>query len=219
MLNQLKDFYQKNRLFIISGLALVLLLQICSRGARKPVSTALPDTHIQADTVVNADTLLKPLQEIYYEEKLKNSERNPEITHLFLLMGLVLLVFVATKRGWLQKLTPSIVWVSIKARRKKETKERVATISISNYTKESLTISSPILILSSPSKKARKFKVKGSTEQNIFPLTLMPGTAHHLTINLDTFRQKAGIKKGFRWMKVKVNTDKRTHSSVWKYLF
>ncbi|MBS2210057.1 hypothetical protein KEM09_01505 [Carboxylicivirga mesophila] len=219
MLNQLKEFYKKNRLFIIIGLAFILLMQICSRGGRVS-KQAVPETSVhQPDSSVSDDSQLKPLREIYYEEQQNKKTRNPEITNLFILMGLVLLVYVATRRGWLQKLAPSIVWVNIRIRRHKSSKDRIATITISNHTKESLTFSSPVLSFGSPLKKSRKFKLKGGGDQSVFPLTLMPGTAHSLNINLDAFRQKAGITKGYKWVKTEVDTGTKSYCSIWKYLF
>ncbi len=219
MLEQLKAFYRKNRLLIISGLAIILLTQICSRGARRPQPTNPAPIAQHLDSQAIDDTQLKPLREIYYEEQQQHNTSNPEMTNLFILMGLVLLVYVATKRGWLQKLAPSIVWLSVSVRRNKQNKQRMATITISNHTKENVTFESPILSFGSPFGKQRKFKLRGNTEQAVFPLTLMPGTAHRLTINIDTFRQKAGIEKGFKWIKVEVDTNRKSYRSVWKYLF
>jgi hypothetical protein len=163
------------------------------------------------------DSQLKPLNEIYYEQQQEKQERNPDMISLYILMGMVLLVYVATKRGWLQKLSPSIVWVTISLKRNKATKARIATITINNQTKESLTFSPPILAFGGPFKKARKYRIKGG-DDNIFPLTLMPGTAHRLTIDMDAFRQKAGLK-GNNWVRVEANASLKVYRSFWKYLF
>lgn len=219
MLEQIKAFYKKNRLFIIIGLALVLLMQICSRGARPPQHAVQEHQTLQIDSQTMDDAQLKPLRDIYYEQQQNSKTRNPELTNLFLLMGLVLLVYVATKRGWLQKLAPSIVWISISVKRNKPNKERIATITISNHTKDSVTFDSPVLLFSSLFSKSRKFKIKGNSDQAVFPLTLMPGTGHKLSINLETFRDKAGITKGLKWIKTEVDTNRKTYSSVWKYIF
>ncbi len=219
MLNQLKEFYRKNRLLIIIGLAFILLMQICSRGGRVSKPLPPPNTQQQVDTAGLDDSQLKPLKEIYYEEQQNKKGRTPQMTNLFILMGLVLLVYVATKRGWLQKLAPSIVWIRTNVQRHKTTKERIATITISNHTKESLTFSSPVIAFGSPIKKRRRFKIKGGADQTVFPLTLMPGTAHKLTINVDAFRQKAGITKGYKWIKTEVNAGSKSYGSFWKYLF
>ena len=159
------------------------------------------------------------MRDIYYEQQQNNTTRNPELTNLLLLMGLVLLVFVASKRGWFQKITPSFVWISVTIKRNKVNKERIVTISISNHTKNSLTFDSPVMVFGSVLGKRRKFKIKGNSDQAVFPLTLMPGTGHKLTMNLDTFRQKAGIIKGLKWVKAEVETDRKTYSSFWKYQF
>jgi len=217
MLENIKEFYRKNRLYIIIGLAFLLLMQICSRGGRVNTSQRNSSTNEITENI-GSDGELKPLNELYYEERQAKQQRNPEFYSLFLLMGLVLLVYVGIKRGWIQKLSPSIVWVSIGIRRNKSSKERMATISIQNSTKESLTFNSPIIAFAAPFKKARRFKIKGGVD-NVFPLTLMPGTVHKLTINIDTFRNKAGISNGHSWVKVEVDSGLKTYGSIWKYLF
>lgn len=216
MLDKIKAFYHQNRLLIIIGLAFLLMMQICSRGGRveKPKhQNTLSDT----EQIMPDDSQIKPLNEIYYEQQKENNERNPEMISLYLLMGMVLLVYVATKRGWLQKLSPSIVWVTISVKRNKTTKARIASILINNQTKESLTFSPPILVFGTPFRKARKFRIKG-TDDNLFPLTLMPGTAHRLTIDLDSFRHKAGIDN-CNWVRVEANAGLKNFRSLWKYLF
>ncbi|MCU4156485.1 hypothetical protein J1N10_10885 [Carboxylicivirga sp. A043] len=216
MLDKIKTFYRQNRLLIIIGLSFILLMQICSRGGRvdKP---AVQKEQPVLDQEIADDSQLKPLNEIYYEQQQKKQERNPEMISLYILMGMVLLVYVATKRGWLQKLSPSIVWVVISVKRNKTTKARVATITINNQTKESLTFSPPILAFATPFKKARKFRIKGADE-NLFPLTLMPGTAHRLTIDMDAFRTKAGLTAN-KWVRVEANAGLKVYRSLWKYLF
>ncbi|MCT4588237.1 MAG: hypothetical protein N4A71_10475 [Carboxylicivirga sp.] len=218
MIDKIKEFYQKNRLLIIIGLAMILLMQICSRGGRVDRTVSLPSETNQYNESVQDDRQLKPLDEIYYEEQQKEQRQNPEMFSLFILMGLVLFVFVATKRGWLQRLSPSIVWISVSIKRNKVTKERIASISIRNHTKESLTFSPPVLAFGMLFKKTRKFRIKGGSDA-VFPLTLMPGTAHNISINLDVFTQKAGISSGSKWLKVEVNAGLKLYRSMWKYLF
>ncbi|MCG8579281.1 MAG: hypothetical protein MI866_05165 [Bacteroidales bacterium] len=216
MLDRIKTFYRQNRLLIIIGLAFLLLMQICSRGGRveKPIQPREP---LAAEESITDDSQLKPFNELYYEQQQERQQRNPEMISLYILMGLVLFVYVATKRGWLQKLSPSVVWVTVRVKRNKATKARVASILINNQTKESLTFSPPILAFGAPFKKARKFRIKGG-DDNLFPLTLMPGTAHRLTIDIDAFRQKAGLA-GNNWVRVEANAGLKVYRSIWKYLF
>ncbi|WP_430816990.1 hypothetical protein [Carboxylicivirga sp. RSCT41] len=216
MLDKIKTFYRQNRLLILIGLAFLLLMQICSRGGR--VDKALLQNEQQAvEESIPDDTELKPLNELHYEQERQQQKRNPEMISLYILMGMVLLVYVATKRGWLQKLSPSVVWVRVHVKRNKSTKARIVSISINNQTKESLTFSPPVLAFGSPFKKARKFRIKGG-DDNIFPLTLMPGTAHRLTIDIDAFRKKAGLSAN-NWVRIEANAGLKVYRSLWKYLF
>lgn len=216
LINNIKAFYQKNRIIIIVGLGFLVLMQICSRGGRVEKQEPMPSPEIAQ---VTDDAEVKPLREIYYDDIQKQKVKRPEMTSMFILMGLVLLVYVAIKRGWLQKLTPSVVWVRVKIRRDKNTKERIASISIVNQTKESLTFSPPILVFSDVFKKSRKFRLKSGEGQNVFPLTLMPGTGHSIHLNIDAFKQKAGGLKGLNWIKVEVNASIKQYRSFWKFMF
>ncbi len=216
-LDQVKAFYRQNRLLIIFGLGFLLLMQICSRGGRVDRPSQIEAYHEQNESL-QGDEQLKPLSEIYREEA-EQRNNNPEMTSFFILMALVLLVFVATKRGWLQKLAPSIVWVTVKVKRHKQTKSRIAIINVLNQSKESLTFSPPTIAFGSISKKARRFRIKSGNGQDVFPLTLVPGTAHNITIDLDAFRSKAGGLKGYNWVKIEVNAGLKNYSSFWKFIF
>jgi len=219
LMNKIKAFYQKNRLILIIGFGFILMMQICSRGGQVKTEHQLKDKYEQVQSKVD-DTDLKPLREIYEEDIRQNKPGNPEMTSLFILMGLVLFVYVATKRGWLQKLAPSIVWISIHLRKHKQTKERMAGLSVANHTKESITFMSPIITFGGVFKKSRKFRLKSGVGQDVFPLTLVPGTSHQITINLDVFKQKAEGLAGYKWVRFEIEGSKqKTHTSLWKYLF
>ncbi len=203
---------------ILMGLFFLVLMQICSRGGQ--VERSLPVHDNNQSDVVAEDTLLRPLDELYYEELAKEGKkRNPETINLLILIMLVLLVFVATKRGWLNKLSPSFVWLGLSVKRNKTSKARIATILIRNHTKESLTFLPPVMVFSAPFKKVRKFRIKGGDGSHVFPLTLMPGTEHRLRIDIDGLRQKANIHKSCRWMRVEVNAGLKDYASLWRYLF
>jgi len=216
LINNFKAFYKANRLLIIGGLAFILLMQICSRGGRvKSIQPRVEDIQMQSE-----DTDLKSLDEIYAEDMLIKKPNNPELTSVLLLVGLVLLFYVATKRGWVQKLAPAFVWVSIHIKRHPHSKERIATIEVLNQTKESVTFIAPIISFSNLVKKSRKFRIKSGSGYDVFPLTLAPGTRHKISINIDVFKQKAGVLKSFKWVRVEVNANNnRKYSSIWKFLF
>ena len=113
--------------------------------------------------------------------------------------GLVLLVFVATRRGWLLKIMPPMVISSLKISTQKGTKGRLAKYSINNHTRNSLTFYEPVIIFGSLTKKARKFRIKGGDSQNLFPLILTPSTSHQLNIRLEQFLAHTTELKHYSW--------------------
>jgi len=217
LVNSIKVFYQKNRLLIIIGLGFMLVMQICSQGGRVETESGKPNQIMETSV---QDTETKPLQEIYRDQIHQKRAVDPEVTSLFILIGLVLLFYVATKRGWLKHIVPAIVWVSLKVRRNNDTKERLATLTVSNHTKESITFTSPVIAFNHLFKKARRFRLKSGVGHNAFPITLLPGTSHQIVINIDVFRKKAGGLSAFRWVKFEIEGRRpKVHSSAWKYLF
>ncbi len=215
--NSVKTFYQKNRLLIIIGLGFILMMQICSQGGK--VNTN-PDEQIREIERSVDDTDIKPLQEIYQEEVRDNKTANPEMISLFILIGFVLMFYVATKRGWIKKIVPSVVWVSLSIKRHKQSKERMATLLVLNQTRESITFISPVISFGGLFKKSRKFRIKSGVGQDIFPLILLPGTSHQIVINLDTFIQKAGDLSAYSWVRLEIGgKSQKMYTSFWKYLF
>ena len=214
IINTVKVFYRKNRLLLIIGLGFILMMQICGEGGKVNTMPAERHEHVQNRP---DDTDLKPLREIESQDR---RTTHPELISLFTLMALVLLFYAAAKRGRIKKTILSIVWVSLRIKRHKQSKERMATLSIVNHTKESITFMSPVISFGSVFKKSRKFRLKSGAGQAVFPLTLTPGTSHRMAINLDAFRQKAGGLSAYVWVRFEIDgNNQKTHTSLWKYLF
>jgi len=212
--DELKTFYLKNRLWILGGLFFLLMMQICSQGGKvqktTPVSTEIsePTEH----SLDELESLTNSTVDVNNQRKTFNSD------YLLLLMGLGLFYYVAMKRKWFHKLAPSIVWVSLKIKKLKGPKTRLARMTVVNKTKGNLTFEAPVLVFGAPFKKSRKFRLKSGGD-NIFPLTLTPSTSHKITIDLDQFTFKAGVDKSYNLFKVELtDTHQKKYSSIWKLL-
>ncbi len=213
-LEEIKDFYLKNRLWIIGGLFFIMLMQICSQGGKVEQHTVQDNARqeLAEDTDIPLDSLVSVNDETTNTRPVVNSD------YLFVLLGLGLLLVVAFRKRWLNQLMPSIIWITLKIKRQKQAKNRLARISVVNKTKNSITIQAPVLVFGGLFTKSRKFRLKGGGD-SVFPLTLTPATSHRITIDIDQFRQKAGIDKGFRWAKVELYSDQqKKYSSWWKLL-
>lgn len=214
LFQQIKDFYTRHRIIILVGLGFVLLMQICSQGAKVHRS----DVPVAEEQYIEGgDSDIKPLAQI--EQEQRRNDALPGSSSLLIMMVLVLVFYMGIKKGWFVKIMPSIVWISLQVKRNKSTGQRVLKIGVVNQTKESKTFQPPILIFGEPFKTGRKFRIKGGDGQDVFPLTLMPGTSHQLVINLDQFRNKAGIVKGYRWVKVEVADAGKVHKGLWKLIW
>ncbi len=213
LIYRIKAFYHKNRRFIIAGLGFILLLQICGRGgyvSTKSDSAENPSVHenIQFDTLANGE---ESLEQVFYETLTKpDSEPPPKYNPLFmemlLMTSLILIFYLAQKRGWIKKLMPAWVFVRAKTSKTKHTGETLFHLEISNKTKDSITFSPPVLTFKRYS-KTKQFKIKGGDGQTIFPLTLMPDTGHKLVINLDRFKKNVPELKKFKSVSISIEAD------------
>jgi len=214
LIQQLKAFYLRHRTVILIGFGFVLLMQICSRG-REVSHREEPVVIEQQEEWTQDGVSIKPLAEI--ERERQQDQQLPGTTSLVLMMVLVLVFYVGVKKGWFVKLIPAIVWVSLRLHRNKQTQHRMLKISILNQSKESHTFLAPILVFGSPFKKSRKFRIKGGDGQDVFPITLMPGTAHQLTLDFDQFRRKAGNLEKYVWVRIEVESSgDKSFKSFWR---
>jgi len=201
ILTRVNQFYVRNRKLLIGGFALLLLLQLCSRGAQPPVGK---DKHkgeaekiqLPADTLPNGE---ESLEKAFYEGLSKRAEEprgyNPLFMEFLLMTLLILLFYVAGKRGWIRKIMPAKVIIRARTQKGKILGNTLLIIEINNKTKDSVTFEPPILVFKRFSKE-RKFKIKGGEDDFVFPLTLMPDTGHKVVIDIDRLKsQVQGMEK------------------------
>ncbi len=210
-LNDIKVFYRQYRIWIIGGLFFLIMMQVCSYGAKN--HSSIDSQSFQEEMLDHED-----LESLTVPPVDQPKERKPLNDNILLLMGAGLLFYFALKRKLFYKIMPSIVWISLSTRRIKSSKVRLARIQVTNKTKESITFEAPVLVFRNLTGKPRRFKLKNGID-DLFPLTLTPNTSHSVNIDIDQFRIKAGIEGNHRWMKVEVEAhNQKVYTSFWIYL-
>jgi len=212
ILNRVKEFYYRNRKLLIGGFAFLLLLQLCSRGAQQPVSKEhekdkTVDIQLPPDTLSNGE---KSLEKAFYEGLEDRAEEpqgyNPLFMEFLLMTALVLLFYIAGKRGWLKKLMPAKVIIRARTQKSKALGNTLLIIEINNKTKESVTFDPPVLVLKRYTKE-RKFRIKGGDGEFVFPLTLMPDTGHKVIIDIDRLKEQMPDVKKFNKIVITISAD------------
>lgn len=213
LIYRIKAFYNRNRRFIIAGLGFVVLMQICGRGGnlvptKKSSEKSESSAAIHFDTLANGD---ESLEQVFYESLTKpetepQPKYNPLFMEMLLMTGLILIFYLAQKRGWMKKLMPAWVFVRVKKSKNGISGEALLHLEINNKTKESITFEAPILTFRRYG-KTKKFKIKGSEGQQLFPLTLMPDTGHKLVINIDRFKMGVPELKKYKNITISVDAD------------
>jgi hypothetical protein len=213
LIYRIKAYYHKNRRFIIAGLGFLLLLQICGRGGNVTPKKESGDesgtpVKIHFDTLANGD---ESLEQVFYESLTKPDDEpppkyNPLFMEMLLMTSLILIFYLAQKRGWIGKLMPAWVFVSIKKSKSRAGGETLLHLEINNKTKDSITFEPPVLTFKRYS-KTKRFKIKGSEGQSLFPLTLMPDTGHKLVINIDRFKKSMPELKKYKNISISIEAD------------
>ena len=209
---RVKEFYLRNRKLLIGGFAVLLLLQICSRGAQPPVEKHQSKEHAESiqlpvDTLPNGE---ESLERAFYEGLEKRAEEpqgyNPLFMEFLLMTLLVLLFYVAGRRGWIRRLMPAKVVIRARTQKSNTIGNTLLIIEINNKTKDSVTFEPPVLVFKRFSKE-RKFKIKGGDGDFVFPLTLMPDTGHRIVIDIDRIRSQVPEIKKYNKIIVIIDAD------------
>lgn len=199
ILQQIVSFYKKNRLIILIGLITLIAINWCSeQGNRiRQTSPSAPQNNERSITEDQNPAIERPQEE-------PTSHKGLWLPYL-LMVGMVLLVFVAKRRGWIEKIFPGMVIVQTKIFRSKENKRHMMRLFIINTTKSGQTFNDPIIEFMRPgSKKAFSILATGS---GAFPITLTTNTSHSLTIDLDRFYEKVPELKKYRWIRMKMTIN------------
>ncbi len=203
-----RTFWRKYRNLILGGLFFFLIINFCNRQAPPPPESSPVEMREKADVPL-ADSngmTLKSYDELMRERALQQRERpNPLIVTLILLIVGVVIVWQYQNR-WKDKWFPGKVHFKAVRLRDKITGRRSLRLSLANRSKESLTFMPPLIVFKRWG-TVRQFKLKGSDSDNMFPLTLTPGTSHNIVVDLDRFFEKLPELKNFNRVGGSVSTS------------
>ena len=195
-------FWRKYGNFILMGLFFMFLINLCHRPT--PNRTSQREESRQEavrDTASDGDgTSLKSLEELMRERQAEQ-EQQPGggffSTFVLLLLG-VAIVWVARQK-WAQAMWeqwfPGKVKFRVNKVKDRVTGRKLLRISIENKTREGLTFLPPMIVFSSWGKE-RRFRIRGNNQDEMFPLTLTPGTGHRVVMDLEQFFEKIPDLKG-----------------------
>jgi hypothetical protein len=189
-----KKFWSKYRNVIFAGLFFLMLLNYCNRHTRNYMvpESVYGYSYDQAE-LKETTPYLNSYEEIM-RQRYARPQKNPNgiFILLFLLIigaGIVWLYRDPRwKRYWI-RLLPGYVNLKVVIAKDKITGRKLLKISIRNKTTEGITFLPPIVVFRKWGKE-RRFRLKGSFQGDMFPLTLTPETSHRLVIDLEQFYEK-----------------------------
>ncbi len=194
---QLALFLKKNRTIIYIILGTALLMQLLSSNLFETQSPA-PEQISQIESVTSRSNDLQSQEQ-------SPSTNKPGMRQFLWMVILVLLFFVAKRRGWLEKLFPRIVLVRLSLAKQKSTGHLVAKVLLINHKKEAISFESPTVNFHK-GKDTRSFVIKNIGGVNYFPIALASGTGHKFNIDLDKFYNNVEGLKEYKRISVHFGT-------------
>lgn len=208
-MKQLNDFIlflKKNRIIIYTILATVILLQICSYGAKPPTHSG--DVTIENKAPLSENTLIP-------QDANNTTNHSDNNFRTLMLMALLVLGFFVVKRfGWLEKLFPKIVVFRVVHFKNKSNGNLVLKIFLLNKTNNSISFNNPSIEFFKGSQK-REFVIKNIGGLNYFPLTLTPGTGQRFTIDAQKFYANVNELNDYKLIRMVITTTSgKTYKSI-----
>lgn len=187
-------FWRKYGNFILIALFFLILSSYCNRQTTTRSVAPQTQEEQEKDSVSGKDDQhLKSLEELMRDRRSEQESRPGGFltTLVLLLMGVAVVWLVRQK--WMQALFqqwfPGRVHFRVSKGKDRVTGRKLMRIAIENNTREGLTFMAPMIVFSKWGKE-RRFRIRGSNQEESFPLTLTPGTGHRLLLDLDQFYEK-----------------------------
>lgn len=199
-MKQLIEFVKKNSVVIIGVLVLLVVLQWCQY--RSDVLYRNPDQQAIEQVTDKIQDAIGDNQLPIGSNKDNRPVSSPWLSYL-LMVGLVVFVFIAQRRGWLEKLIPGMVIVRTKIIKSRTSGRRMLQIFFLNITKESHTFDGPVVEFMKLG-DTKSFRINVNKNNYSFPITLTNNTSHKVVIDLDQFYEKIPDLKQYRLLRVKV---------------
>lgn len=191
-MKQIIAFCKKNRLLIIGALVIIAILQWCQYQANTQYRQAKSQPH-QQETVRNIESQEMPIPD-------EAPQSNPWLPY-FILVGMTFVVYIAQKRGWIEKLVPGMM--ILRMRLFKQNERQMMRIFLLNTSNHSHDIDSPVVEFIKPG-VVKAYRIKINDNEIGFPLTMTQRTSHMMVIDLDRFYDRIPELKSFHWVKIKV---------------
>lgn len=199
-------FWQRNKLFIITVFGFFFLMNWCGRimmpppVSEKPVEAVVPliADQGQADSIPR----LKTYEEVMQDKSVGDKRDSSSFFRFVLLLTALLLIgYYAYKKGWLSTIIPQWVKFDMRLYHDRQTGRLLLKLFIHNNTTESKTFMQPQLFFKKWGGR-RVFVIKNE----LFPLTLTPGTGHAMVIDVEQFWDKVSDLKGFNRVGASIDT-------------
>lgn len=206
-------FWRKYGKFILGGMFFLFLISYCNQQTRYQTSDA--DATKEQNPVEqemgqeNEGKTLKTYEELVRQRQPQDQEGPGSFLTMFLLLttafGLVWLLQQQRVRQYVRRWFPGKVLLQVIKGSDHATGRQLLKISIINKTNEGITFLPPHLVFRNWGQE-RKFRLKGSNQEDMFPLTLTPGTSHRLVLDLEQFFEKIPDLKKSNKVGVSVQT-------------
>lgn len=196
-MNQVIEFLKKHRILILGALIVLITLQWCQYQANTEYRQNAP--HRQESIRID-----KPMPTPVPDQKTPKS--NPWLPY-FILVGMTLVVYIAQKKGWIEKLIPGRL--SLRAKLFKQNNRQMLRIYFLNTSQNSHDVDAPIIeFMRAGEQKA--FRLKVNDNDISFPITLTQRTSHLMVIDLQQFYERIPDLKKFYWIRIKATIDSNT---------
>lgn len=195
-MNQVIEFLKKHRILILGALIVLIILQWCQYQANTEYRQNAP--HRQESIRID-----EPVPTPVPDQKAPKS--NPWLPY-FILVGMTLVVYIAQKQGWIEKLVPGRL--SLRAKLFKQNNRQMLRIYFLNTSQNSHDVDAPIIeFMRAGEQKA--FRLKVNDNDISFPITLTQRTSHLMVIDLQQFYERIPDLKKFYWIRIKATIDSK----------
>jgi len=196
-MNNAIAFFKRHRIVILGTLAVLIMLQWCQYQANTKYRQTAP---LRQETI----RIEEPLPPSAPEQN--EPQSNPWLPY-FILVGMTLLVYIAQKQGWMEKLVPGRM--SLRAKLFKQNNRQMLRIYFLNTSQNSHDVDAPIIeFMRAGEQKA--FRLKVNDNDISFPITLTQRTSHLMVIDLQQFYERIPDLKKFYWIRIKATIDSNT---------
>ena len=225
-MNQL-DFHKLWRKYgnlVLGGLFLLFIVSYCNQQARYAVQRkALKEQQVATEGQQQMDKnspKLKTFEELMRERQQQEQEEPDGLFTMLLLLSIGVGIVWLTRQPWwlsiLHKWFPGQVQLRVFKGKDKITGKNLLKVTIENKTRDALTFLPPMVVFKKWGKE-RRFRLKGSDQEDMFPLTLTPGTGHRILLDMNQFFEKIpDLKKSNRVGAMVETSEGKTYKKfVW----